>query len=79
MAMLILKTCPTCGSRKIKRVRRTLRRVFQGRAYVVPNVEFHVYPDCGENLFDSAATDKIQAHSPAFAKPGNRRKIRRAG
>lgn len=77
--MPTIKSCPTCGSARIKRVCRTLRRVYNGRPYAVPNVEFYACPDCGENLFDPEATDKIQAHSPAFLKPSRAKRVRRAG
>jgi YgiT-type zinc finger domain-containing protein len=62
-----IKTCPTCDSTRIRRVRRTLKRSYEGHAYSVPSVEFHHCPDCGEELFDSAAIEKIQSRSPAFA------------
>ena len=63
-----LTKCPTCGSAKIKSVRRTWAGVFGGRAYKVPNVRFYACPDCGEKVFDPDAVRKIQAHRPAFAK-----------
>jgi YgiT-type zinc finger domain-containing protein len=78
MTMLSIKTCPTCGASRIKRIRRTLKRSFNGRTYTVPNVEFYACADCGENLFDTAATDKIQSHSPAFTKSASERKSRKA-
>ena len=65
---LKITRCPTCHSRRIKRVRKTLRRTWKGQAYVVPNVEFEECPDCGERLFDHTAMQKIEAHSPAYAK-----------
>lgn len=61
--------CPTCDSPRIRRVRRNLRRTFQGRTYVVPNLEFDLCPDCGEHLYDRLAMRKIQDHSPAYRKP----------
>jgi YgiT-type zinc finger domain-containing protein len=66
--MLKITRCPTCGSRKIKTVRRTLTRRFEGEAYTVPNLAFHECPDCGERLYDRDAMRKIEAHSPAYAK-----------
>jgi hypothetical protein len=36
--------------------------------YVVPNVEYLECPDCSEQLFDHTAMQKIEAHSPAYAK-----------
>ena len=60
--------CPTCGSSGIKWVRRNWRDTFQGKPYTVPNLEFYECPDCGERLFDHNAMQKIEAHSPAYAK-----------
>jgi YgiT-type zinc finger domain-containing protein len=66
--MLTIKTCPTCGSKRIKKVKRDLRRVFDGHTYVVPDLEYHECPDCGERVYDRDAMRKIEAHSPAYAK-----------
>jgi YgiT-type zinc finger domain-containing protein len=65
---LKITRCPTCDSPRIERVRKSLRRTWKGQAYVVPNLEFEECPDCGERLFDHAAMQKIEAHSPAYAK-----------
>ena len=35
---------------------------------MVPNLEYYECPDCGERLFDHNAMQKIEAHSPAYAK-----------
>lgn len=64
--MLKITICPTCGSDKIKRVRRTLTRTYKGQTYKVPSLAFHECPNCGERLFDSQAMNKIEAHSPAY-------------
>ena len=64
--MLDIKFCPTCGSDRLKRVTRTVRREFEGKAYSVPGVAFFECPVCGEQLFPQEAVDKIQSHSPAF-------------
>ena len=63
-----ISECPTCHGRSIKRIRKNLRRAFQGQSYIVPNLEFEECPDCGERLFDHDAMRKIEAHSPAYAK-----------
>jgi len=65
---LKITRCPTCESPRIKRVRKNLRRTWKGQAYVVPNLEFEECPDCGERPFDHTAMQKIEAHSPAYAK-----------
>ena len=68
MVDLNITVCPTCGSKQIKRVRRTLRRTFKGKPYTVPNLVFYACPDCGEKLYDHTAMQKIEAHSRAYAK-----------
>jgi YgiT-type zinc finger domain-containing protein len=62
--MILHKSCPMCGSARIKRVRRTLSRIYRGRPYRVPNVQFHECPDCGEQLFSPEAVDRIQSCRP---------------
>ena len=66
--MMKITTCPSCGSGKIKRVRRNWVGECSGRAYTVPDLGFHECPDCGEKVYDREAMRKIEAHSPAFAK-----------
>ncbi len=39
-----------------------------GQPYVVPDLEFHECPACGEQLYGPEAMRKIQAYSPAYAK-----------
>jgi len=66
---LEVSECPTCGSTRIKKLRRNWRDTYRGKAYVVPNLEFWECPDCGERLYDRDALRKIEAHSPAYPKP----------
>jgi len=72
--MIKITRCPTCGSRRIRRVRRDWHDEFQGQSYAVPDLEFHECPSCGEKLFDRQAMRKIEACSPAFAKHRVRKK-----
>ncbi len=62
--MIDLKTCPTCGSARIRRVRRTVRRTCLGKRYAVPNLTFHECPDCGEQVYSPEAMARIEAHRP---------------
>ena len=66
-AMVKHKICPTCGSTRVRRVRRTITRTFRGKTYRVPSVEFHECQKCGEEIFSPEAVRRIQARSPAFA------------
>ena len=67
-AMIDLKTCPTCGSKRIRRVRRTVTRSSRGRRYTVPNLTFHECPDCGEQVYSPAAMEKIEANRAKLTK-----------
>jgi len=66
--MIKISICPTCGSNKIKRLKRDWVDEFKGETYIVPALEFHECPDCGERVYDPQAMRKIEAHSPAYAK-----------
>jgi len=63
---LKIKTCPHCGSEKIKKVRRNWSGNSQGKAFVVPALEYFECPNCREKIYDRQAMRKIEAHSPAF-------------
>jgi YgiT-type zinc finger domain-containing protein len=60
--------CPTCGSAKIRRVRKTVRRTHAGQTYTVPDLAFWECPACGECVYDRAALRQIEARSPAYQK-----------
>lgn len=62
--MIDHKTCPTCGTKSIRKVKRTLNRTYRGEAYRVPNVEFYECPDCGERVFSPEAVDLIETRCP---------------
>ena len=70
---LKISICPTCGSEKIKKVRRNLMGRFFGRSYAVPSLEFYACPDCGEKVYDREAMRKIEATSPAFDRSRTRK------
>jgi YgiT-type zinc finger domain-containing protein len=65
---LQIKTCPTCGSEKIKRVVRDVVRKYKDQSYSVPAVEFFECPTCGVKVYDREAIQKIEAYSPAYHK-----------
>ena len=64
-----IKNCPSCGSGKIKRVRRNWSGTHKGQSYTVENLEFYECPDCKEQVYGPEAMRAIEANSPAFAKP----------
>jgi len=63
-----ITTCPSCGSKKIKKVKKNWKGELQGQKYTVPGLEYHECPNCGEKVYDREAMRKIESHSPAFAK-----------
>jgi YgiT-type zinc finger domain-containing protein len=71
--MVAIKACPTCGSKRIARVKRNLVRTYRGRRYVVPDLEFYECPKCDERLFDREASRRIDECSPAFARTPRRK------
>lgn len=70
---LTITRCPTCGSGKIKRVRRDVRREARGKKYVVRGLRFYECADCGEKVYDRHAMRRIEAASPAYTKTGAKR------
>jgi len=63
---LKITTCPSCGSDKVKKVRRNWTGSFNGKRYTVPNLQYNVCPDCSERVYDRDAMREIEALSPAF-------------
>jgi YgiT-type zinc finger domain-containing protein len=70
---ILIAVCPSCGSDRIKKVRRDWSGEYRGQTYTVPSLEFHECPDCGERVYDRYAMRRIEAHSPAFAKARSKR------
>lgn len=68
MANFNIKTCPTCGKKNVKRIRKNWKGSYKGREYVVPDLTLYQCPDCGEQMFDHDAMQKIERYSPAYEK-----------
>jgi YgiT-type zinc finger domain-containing protein len=68
-----IQTCPTCGSRKIKKIRRNHTGKFSGQSYSVSSLERYECPECGEKIYDREAMRQIERVSPAFSKVRNRK------
>jgi YgiT-type zinc finger domain-containing protein len=65
---LIIKTCPTCGSPKIKKVKKDWEGEYQGKKYSVPSLSFYECPNCGERVYDRDSMHRIEEKSPALRK-----------
>ncbi len=66
--MIKITICPTCGSDKIKKVRRNWRGKARNKTYIVPNLEYYECPVCDEKVYDREVMQKIESYSPVFAK-----------
>lgn len=58
---MAIKTCPTCGQRKMERQTTTLKLDVKGRSYEIPELELDVCLNCGEQLFDLEASRRVEA------------------
>jgi YgiT-type zinc finger domain-containing protein len=58
---LVIRTCPTCGSKRIRRVKRDIESSRGGKAFLAHGIEVSECPDCGERLFSIEAIDEINA------------------
>ena len=56
-----LNECPTCGSRKIRVVKKDLEFVHHGRKVIVPEVECEECQNCSEVITDYAANQYIDS------------------
>lgn len=65
--MIKIEECPTCGSAKIRLVRRNLVRERDGNRYVVPRVEFYHCPDCDEKVYPPESVRRIQGNFPTVS------------
>ena len=57
-----LSTCPTCASRRIKKVKGSLEVHIKSKSVVVPNIEYHQCEKCGETLTDIENEKRIDAY-----------------
>lgn len=57
---MVIKTCPTCGRRRMQRKRTTLTLEVGGRTFQISDVELEVCPDCGEKLLDLEASRRVE-------------------
>jgi YgiT-type zinc finger domain-containing protein len=72
----VFKKCPSCGSRRIKRVRGDYCTTARGKPIVVSRVSRHECPACGEVLLDYEAVKRIERRR--FAPRKSRRVARPA-
>ncbi|MEX0804536.1 MAG: YgiT-type zinc finger protein, partial [Candidatus Binatia bacterium] len=68
MRMLKIAICLSCGSDKIKKVRRNWAGCFKGKKYTVPHLRYYECQDCGEKVYDRDTMRDFETHSPAFER-----------
>jgi YgiT-type zinc finger domain-containing protein len=74
MTQLAINVCPTCGSRRIRRVKRTIESRRGGEPFTAHGIEIEECQDCGERLFGPKAMEQIAAQQPGARKRIRRRK-----
>ena len=66
MDMTAIRTCPSCGSENIKKVRRKWTGEHRGQKYSIEKLDFFECPECGERVYSPEAMRRIEHASPAF-------------
>jgi YgiT-type zinc finger domain-containing protein len=74
MIKLVIKTCPTCGSRRIRSIKRDIESKHGGKPFVARGIEIEECPNCGERLFSPESLEEIAAQRPRGHKRSRRRK-----
>ena len=67
-----IKTCPLCGSAKIKQVRGEFKARTGKRIIIIPSVQRQRCDSCGEEFFDREANALLDIYRNP---PGKRTKI----
>ena len=56
-----LKKCPVCGSPKIRLISEEFKAIVRGKKMTIPDVERQKCFSCGEEFFDHASNEKLDA------------------
>lgn len=73
MTQLQIKTCPICGSKRIRRVTRDIQSTRGGTRFTAHGIEIEECPNCGEQLFSPEALQAIAAQRPQPKRAGRRK------
>ena len=57
---MAIRTCPSCGSRRLRRQTVTLTATVRNKKATVTGLELEVCPECGEKLFDLEASRRME-------------------
>lgn len=63
-----VSVCPTCNSRRIKRIRGRWGGSYRGKSYEVAALEYYSCPNCGEKVYPPEAMRRIQDASPGYTR-----------
>lgn len=74
MNQIVVTTCPSCGSKRIRRVRRDVESRRHDEVFVARGIEVEECPDCGEQLFSPEALDVIAVQREQVHKQPRHRK-----
>lgn len=70
-----IRKCPTCGSPRIKVVKKDVHGLWGGKyPYVAKDVVYHECPVCGEHLYGPQAMRRIESFRPRIRVPSRRRR-----
>jgi YgiT-type zinc finger domain-containing protein len=74
MTSLTIKTCPTCGSKRIRRVKRNVPSKRGSQPFIAHGITVEACPNCGEVLFSPESLEAIDAQRPPARKSPRNRK-----
>ncbi len=57
---MAIRTCPSCGGKRLRRQTVALTATVGNRKATVPDLEIEICPDCGERLFDLEASRRME-------------------
>ena len=57
---MAIRTCPSCGSRRLRRQTVTLTATVRNKNATITGLELEVFPECGEKLFDLEASRRME-------------------
>jgi len=59
-----IKTCPVCGSKRVRQVTRDITSKRGGTPYCAHDIQVEECPNCGEIFFSPEALKSISAQQP---------------
>ena len=63
-----MKTCPMCGAKEIRRVKRDIVTTRPDYTFTATAIDIEECPACGERFFSLEAMEAIEAQRPQTAR-----------